>query len=390
MPWAEQLPSGNWRAGWRDDLGKPRGKGGFKHERAARAYAGEQESKARRGEATDPGRSPTWSEWCEQWLELRHVESSTNGDDAQRIETYLRPKWGNARIARITREHVQVWVNEMTKAGKTPALVRRVYYTFSASMKAAMLARRIPANPCSHVKLPTLPDGTERYFTRAEFDAAVAKILDRDHRDAATLLAGTGLRFAELAGLHWNRISFEQRWISVNEVYVADEGIIRPYPKSKKPRVVGPLPSWVMSMLEARREQFGTGHGCGMRHGASRTVCRSGLVITAKSGKPLDDKNMLRRHWKPAQERAGIEPIGTVHDLRHTYASWLVQAGIPLQEVQRLLGHASIVTTQRYSHLGDTQNAAVLRALEQQGGQLLQLVTDSAPHVLHATTSAEG
>lgn len=382
MPWVQTLPSGKYRACWRDDLGKPKSKAPFTQEAAALRYAGEQESKSRRGEVTAAGRSPKWGDWCDEWLELRRVEAATRGDDESRIANYLRPQWGNAQIGRVTREHVQKWVNDLTRAGHSPDIVRRVYYTFSASMKAAMLGGRIPINPCSHVKLPEPSPAPERYFTHEEITRATSPeyFPDRTHRDAVITDVGTGQRPAELIGLHWNRVDFKRRIITVAEVFEPDLDIIRPYPKSKKPRYLDAVPSWVWSVLEARYEDFGPGDGCGMPHGDSRRPCRSGLVFTRRDGEHMDGQGLLRRHWRPAQKRAGIDPIGTVKDLRHTFASWLVQSGVPLQEVQRLMGHASILTTQRYAHLGDTQNAAVLRALENQGGGRLLTLAASVPH----------
>ena len=58
----------------------------------------------------------------------------------------------------------------------------------------------------------------------------------------------------------------------------------------------------------------------------------------------------LRRQWDKAREKTGLNHI-RFHDLRHTYASWLVQSNVPMRAVQELLGHTTITTTQRYAHL---------------------------------------
>lgn len=74
------------------------------------------------------------------------------------------------------------------------------------------------------------------------------------------------------------------------------------------------------------------------------------MVFTAPGGGPLADGNFRNRVFTPALRRAGVRP-GTPHDMRHTAASHLVQAGVPLYEVQMLLGHESFATTTRYAHL---------------------------------------
>lgn len=362
MPWTEQLPNGRYRAFWRDDLGKRHSKSGFTQQAAAGRYAGEQEARSRRGEMASAGRSQTWGQWCDRWLELRRVETSTLEEDRSRVEKYLRPKWGTTRIARIQREHVQEWVNDMTRDGMSAGLTRRVYHTFSASMKAAMLHKRIPANPCSHIELPDPPPAEERYFERSEFDRII-DLMPEPYRTAAVLLVGTGLRFSELAGLHWSRVNFETRMITVQETLGRDGKSIKPWPKSKKPRHVGPFPSWVASALaglQAARESITD--GCGLAHGDGRKRCRSALVLTTRAGTPLDRHNMLRA-FRTACKRAGVD-AGRTHDLRHTFASWLRHAGIELDVVQELLGHASIVTTQRYTHLAGSKHDAISAALE--------------------------
>jgi integrase/recombinase XerC len=86
------------------------------------------------------------------------------------------------------------------------------------------------------------------------------------------------------------------------------------------------------------------------------------LVLVSAAGTPLDRHNMLRA-FKAAAKRAGVDE-GRTHDLRHTFASWLRHAGVDLDVVQDLLGHASLITTQRYTHLGESKHDAIRSALE--------------------------
>ncbi len=99
---------------------------------------------------------------------------------------------------------------------------------------------------------------------------------------------------------------------------------------------------------------------------------------------------MLSRHtwgrsvWHPAREAAGVRHA-RVHDLRHSFASWLVQDGVDLYPVMRLLGHQSVNTTVRYSHLAPDDHGRVLAALDgtpirgQTGGKLPANLTPQAP-----------
>jgi integrase len=78
--------------------------------------------------------------------------------------------------------------------------------------------------------------------------------------------------------------------------------------------------------------------------------------------KPSQPKNP-QRPWKAALKLAGIEGL-TIHDLRHTAASWAVQAGEPLYSVAHMLGHKSLAVTKRYAHLNPAAHRDVVGAVE--------------------------
>jgi integrase len=108
---------------------------------------------------------------------------------------------------------------------------------------------------------------------------------------------------------------------------------LRQWPKSKKSHRTVPVPPHTiegMSVLMAGRP-------------------RDALVFTAPEGGPVTDEHFRDRVWYPAVRAAGIRRFAP-RIMRHTAASWLVQDGVPLYDVQALLGHEDYATTQRYAN----------------------------------------
>jgi integrase len=137
-----------------------------------------------------------------------------------------------------------------------------------------------------------------------------------------------GLRFEDLAGLHGQRVDWLRHRLEV--VDVMTRAGLRQWPKSRKSHRTAPLPPGLledMSRLMAGRD-------------------RTGLVFTAPEGGPVNYSNFRTRVWYPAVAAAGVR-VYPPRVMRHTAASWLVQDGVPLYDVQALLGHESFATTQR-------------------------------------------
>jgi integrase len=88
---------------------------------------------------------------------------------------------------------------------------------------------------------------------------------------------------------------------------------------------------------------------------------RNALVFTAPEGGPVSDGHFRSRVWYPAVEAAGIRRFPP-RIMRHTAASWLVQDGVPLYDVQAFLGHEDYATTERYAHLAPGAHGNVLES----------------------------
>lgn len=360
MAWVQRSSSGKYIAKYRDPAGKVRtAKGGpFTHKRAAeRAGAAAEEASRQLGWRSPDAAGRTWREWCEDWWPTRNVEASTRTNDENRRDVHVMPRWGDVRLIDITRHDVKAWAAELRRGpeGGKPraaATVQRIVHLFSASLNAAVDAEILTSNPASRLKLDPGDAGVERYLTHEEFDAICSHLEGADLR-IVLLLAGTGLRWGEAVGLHWQRVDAKRRVIEVADVWSLTGRTMKPYPKGRRRRYV-PLPSWV-ELGDPVTEP------CRYEHAGS--ACRSGLVATTTSGAITDQAN-FRRTWDRACKAAGVGHVRP-HDLRHTYASWLLQDGVPLAEVGRLLGHTSPLTTQRYAHLAETPSAAVLAALGQ-------------------------
>jgi integrase len=357
MAWAERLPSGKYRGLYRDAAGKKHSVGQlYAHKAAAERAAASQEERARKSLSADPeAYKRPWGEWCDVWWPTREVEPTTAKIDASRRRTHLDPRWATTPLISITRHDVKAWAAAMKRAKVGPSTVQRAVHLFSASLEAAVDAEILQSNPAARIKLTGGSQAQERFLTREEFAAIREQLPTTDHQLVADLLVYTGLRWGEMAGLHWNRVDLDRGILRVVETWDEPSARIKAYPKGKQTRDV-PLTA---ELVAALRERPVGEAGCGVEHATG--TCRSSLAFTTERGSVLRNSNWSDA-WRTAVEHSGVGHA-RIHDLRHTYASWLLQAGIALAEVGRLMGHVSTQTTAKYAHLAAPPNEAVLAAL---------------------------
>jgi len=180
-------------------------------------------------------------------------------------------------------------------------------------------------------------EGRTRWISREEAElliqTAESEPKAQHLADFIRLALNTGCRSGELLGLEWRRVNLQERLLFLE----AD------HTKAGKRRSV-PLNEMARQAI-LNRLRFRAKH-----------CPASPWVFAKQDGTRI---TLVRRSFKTACRRAGIEDFN-IHDLRHTCAAWLVGIGVPLAEVRDLLGHASVVVTERYAHLSpDNVRAAV-------------------------------
>ncbi len=357
------LDSGRYRVQWRDRNGRkvgPQPPRTFASKPAARRFGLDREAEVRAGTDVDPtlGRM-LLRDWVEQWWESRVGESRSLDTDRTTIDTYVLKAVGDGkplgdlRLEQVDEQVVQAWVKRLERLTRAdgrprlaPATIYRHFTVLSAVLRPAVRAGRIPRDPLGDIRLPALPPADDFYWEPEEIELLRAQMPTAKDLALLELLVGTGMRWGEAVGLHLPRWVPLRRRVSVVESLVERRGFELKPPKNGKRR---DLPVHDDLLLEVMAEHLRTSPPapCGLDHGRGRSC--PGLVFHA-GGRPLSRHAWPRQVLDPAVKAAEVRR-GTVHDLRHTYASWLALDGVSMRVVQQLLGHASIRSTERYSHL---------------------------------------
>lgn len=266
--------------------------------------------------------------------------------DESLLRNHLLPRLGDHHLDQISKHEIITLHQNRRATGAAPASANRllILMRFIYNLALRWEVPGVVKNPTQGVPLFEENNQRERYLSREEaarLNTAIQNSESRMLRFIVPMLVFTGARKREVLDARWADIDVEKRiWrIAVN--------------KSGKARHV-PLSTGVLELLKAVKQQAQITH----------SVPCEWIFANPESGKPYVQ---LHRAWDTARKRAGLADL-RMHDLRHTFASLLINAGRSLYEVQKILGHTQIKTTQRYSHLSqDTLIAAADTATEALG-----------------------
>jgi integrase len=267
---------------------------------------------------------PTFSEFFEgKYLPNAKQHKRTWSNDEQMYKTHLKGEFGQLKLTAIKRETVQKFHSGLKQQGLTGSTCDHYLKLMRHCLNLAVDWDIIESNQLARVKLFRECNQIERYMNDAEL-ASLLKVLHTDeNRSVANLalfLLATGARNNEARQAKWDDIDVVSRLWQIPAVNS----------KSKKIRNV-PLNDAALEVLAKVNTQDEFEY----------------VFVNLRSGKPYA---CVKKTWHRLRAAAGLPKL-RLHDLRHQFASMLVNAGRSLYEVQQILGHSDPKVTERYAHL---------------------------------------
>jgi integrase len=321
----------------------------------------------------------TVAQWC-----VHHIEalSGVQADTLDKYRSYVRNDLGALGplpLDAVTHEDVARWVNHMAKqvvrgrptSGKT---IKNKHGFLSAAFARAETKGLVPTNPCKGTRMPRTVTEPMVFLTHDEYTRFLTCVTPY-WQPLVEFLFSTGLRWGEATALQIGEVDLERATATVVRAW--KRGRVLGVPKSSKSRRTVALSAETVELLaplvKGRGGEdyvFRNTLGGPVRHQTFHDNVWTPAVRLANGEDAQKDgaKRIARRRDADGKLLAPLDPaLGKrprIHDARHTNASWLLGAGVPINYVQAHLGHESITTTvDRYGHVMPAAQLAIRAAI---------------------------
>jgi integrase len=328
----------------------------------------------------EKAKSPAFKEYADRWISITvpaTCKPSTVASYRDILRVHVEPVFGKRPIDEIDRGSIKEFLMKKKSETRTflvkgkkrrvqgysSSTLQHIRNTISGILNLAMDDCVLTVNPAHRLgKIMQKKDLRldAEPLTREEISVLLETF--REHYPAhypfALTLARTGMRLGEVLALQWGDIDFNGRFITVRRGL--SRGKIET-PKNGKTRRVDMSRQLTATLLELRRQRHKERRVEDLRqdHGED-----SELIFMTASQKPLVASHWRSRVFNRALAKAGLRKV-RIHDLRHSYASILIQSGESLAYIRDQLGHHSIkVTVDIYGHLAPDGNKAAVDRLD--------------------------
>lgn len=275
---------------------------------------------------------PTVGEYAEVSFEMHshHRKDSTKKDYEISLRLHINPHFGDKRIDSIKPSDLALWQNKLLEK-LSPRRVRNIRAVLNTILHDAQRDAIIDKNPMSMVQIPKIEKVDVKPFTLDEMKLIIASASEGIQSFVA-LGFFTGMRSGEMIGLRWEDIDFKRREISIKRTLKMGK-VSTPKTKSsiRTIDIIEPLMPYL-------REQF------------ERTGQYDSYVfLNSELSHYYDIKRIRNTHWKNLLNVAGLE-YRTIYQMRHTFATVMIEHGEDIIWVSHMLGHTdTAMTLQMYA-----------------------------------------
>lgn len=296
------------------------------------------------------------------------VKRTTYSSYIQAYQTQILPFFGQTPLNAVSDADMQTYLNYLQtngrldkKGGLSPKSIYNIFVVLNAALEKAR-GKIIIENPAADLRLPEIQPTERRVLTVEEMEIFIKEIFSERLRVAMLLSLFTGARMGEVLALEWGDLNAKKRAIRINKdlerVQLFDdpsgkktELILQETPKSKTSNRETPIYENIWQLLMFHQQVQ-------LHEGQPNP---QNLIFPSKRGTYTDPRTYQKR-VQAVCKRCELQGVN-VHALRHTFATRLMEQNVPIRTIQNLLGHSSIATTERYSHVLDDEKQKAIRRM---------------------------
>ena len=292
----------------------------------------------------------TLGEWLDIWLQEYQGSKKpmTVRNYTGTINKHIRPGLGGTRLTKLTNLMIQRFYNSLCEGEHplAPKTVKNVHGILHKALDQAVKSGELKVNPSCNCVLPKMVQHEIKPLEPDEITRFLENLEGEPYKNLFLTAFFTGMRQGELLGLSWDRVDFKNGIIEIRQQLQCIDGVYSlQTPKHDKVRIIAP----VQLVMDALKEEYETQRKNRQLLG-NAWKNEWNLVFTDETGKLLV-RRTVDKHYKKILEKSGIEEH-RFHDMRHTFAVSMLDAGEDLKTLQENLGHATAAfTLSQYAHV---------------------------------------
>ncbi len=317
---------------------------------------------AKEKDVSSPAESITVSQTLSKWLNSRKAQLSPATTDRYRVAIkHVEPAIGSMRVSRLRPHYIEDLYSALVTEGQSGSSIRKIHWALRQSLAWAHRRGYVSIIATDGVELPPLgaremePPSSDDVRTVIDYLLAT----DADWGTLVAVIAWTGCRRGEVAGLRWEDVDFKQGNLLIRRSVAAIPGGIQVKgTKTGDIRRIAIGPKTVKLLKAQRRRSDERAKKCG-----ARVESCSYIFSADPAGQRPYNPYTVTRTFVRACAKAGVTRM-RLHDLRHHSATTLLKSGASVGEVMDRHGWRTVEMVNRYRHLLEAQDSAAARSLE--------------------------